>query len=49
MDRTDMRMQNQEAALKNLETQFGQLAQSINTRPRGGFPSDIEVIKGKGP
>ncbi|KAK8562424.1 hypothetical protein V6N12_010502 [Hibiscus sabdariffa] len=46
IDIIEMRMQNQEAALKSLETQVGQFAQILNTRPLGGFPSDIEVAKG---
>ncbi|KAK8568776.1 hypothetical protein V6N12_007318 [Hibiscus sabdariffa] len=46
MDRTEMRMQNQEAALKSLENQVGQISQVLNTRQRGGFPSDTEVAKG---
>ncbi|KAK8557839.1 hypothetical protein V6N13_008289 [Hibiscus sabdariffa] len=46
MDRTEVRMQNQEAALKSLENQVGQISQALNSRPIGGFPSDIEVAKG---
>ncbi|GMI67550.1 hypothetical protein HRI_000424300 [Hibiscus trionum] len=42
MDRTKMRMQNHEATLKSLETQVGQFAQILNSRPMGGFPSDTE-------
>ncbi|KAK8680147.1 hypothetical protein V6N13_109100 [Hibiscus sabdariffa] len=45
MDRTEMRMQNQEAALKSLENQVGQISQVLNTRQWGGFPSDTEVAK----
>ncbi|KAK8708390.1 hypothetical protein V6N13_059432 [Hibiscus sabdariffa] len=41
-----MRMQNQEAALKSLENQVGQISSVLNTRQRGGFPSDTEVAKG---
>ena len=40
-----MRLQNQEAAIKTLETQVGQFAQNINTRPQGGLPSNIKVAK----
>ncbi|KAK8997960.1 hypothetical protein V6N11_012495 [Hibiscus sabdariffa] len=46
MDRTEMRMQNQKAALKSLENQVGQISQVLKSRPMGGFPSDIEVAKG---
>ncbi|KAL4342063.1 hypothetical protein GQ457_08G017400 [Hibiscus cannabinus] len=38
--------QNQDAALKSLETQVGQISQVLNTRPKGIFPSDNEVAKG---
>ncbi|KAK8670313.1 hypothetical protein V6N13_105069 [Hibiscus sabdariffa] len=41
-----MRMQNQEAALKSLENQVGHISQVLNTRQRGGFPTDTEVAKG---
>ncbi|KAK8549159.1 hypothetical protein V6N13_063555 [Hibiscus sabdariffa] len=46
MDITEMRMQNQEAALKSLENQVVQISQALNSRPMGGFPSDTEVAKG---
>ncbi|KAK8676208.1 hypothetical protein V6N13_034260 [Hibiscus sabdariffa] len=46
MDRTKMRIQNQEAALKSLENQVGQISQALKSRPVGGFPSDTEVAKG---
>ncbi|KAK8640569.1 hypothetical protein V6N13_008321 [Hibiscus sabdariffa] len=39
-------MQNQEAALKSLENQVGQISQVLKSRPFGGFPSDTEVAKG---
>ncbi|KAK9011952.1 hypothetical protein V6N11_040023 [Hibiscus sabdariffa] len=39
-------MQNQEAALKSLENQFGQISQVLKSRPSGGFLSDTEVAKG---
>ncbi|KAK8601019.1 hypothetical protein V6N12_050864 [Hibiscus sabdariffa] len=38
-------MQNQEAALKSLENQVGQISQVLKSRPMGGFPSDTEVAK----
>ncbi|KAK8625742.1 hypothetical protein V6N13_056903 [Hibiscus sabdariffa] len=41
-----MKLQNHDATLKSLETQVGQISQILNTRPIGGFPSDIEVAKG---
>ncbi|KAK8690856.1 hypothetical protein V6N13_074382 [Hibiscus sabdariffa] len=43
MDRTEMKLQNQDATLKSLETQVGQISQILNTRPVGGFPSDTET------
>ncbi|KAK8574682.1 hypothetical protein V6N12_062371 [Hibiscus sabdariffa] len=46
MDRIEMKLQNQDATLKSLETQVGQISQILNTRPIGGFPSDIKVAKG---
>ncbi|KAK8696861.1 hypothetical protein V6N13_001985 [Hibiscus sabdariffa] len=46
MDITEIRMQNQETALKSLENQVGQISQVLKTRPMGGFPSDTEVAKG---
>ncbi|KAL4342285.1 hypothetical protein GQ457_08G033780 [Hibiscus cannabinus] len=46
MDMTEMRMQNQEAALKSLENQVAQISQMLDTRPMGGFPSDTKVAKG---
>ncbi|KAK8572982.1 hypothetical protein V6N12_029022 [Hibiscus sabdariffa] len=39
-------MQNQEAALKSLENQVGQISHALNTRQQGGFPSNTEVAKG---
>ncbi|KAK8625863.1 hypothetical protein V6N13_057020 [Hibiscus sabdariffa] len=41
-----MRMQNQEATLKYLENQVGQISQVLKSRPIGGIPSDTEVAKG---
>ncbi|KAL4383998.1 hypothetical protein GQ457_15G015910 [Hibiscus cannabinus] len=46
MDRTEMKLQNEDATLKSLETQVGQISQILNTRLVGGFPSDNEVPKG---
>ncbi|KAK8510303.1 hypothetical protein V6N12_073374 [Hibiscus sabdariffa] len=46
MDRTEMWMQNQEATLKSLENQVGQISQVLKSRSMGGFPSDTEVAKG---
>ncbi|KAK8625270.1 hypothetical protein V6N13_090145 [Hibiscus sabdariffa] len=46
MDRTEMKLHNQDATLKSLETQVGQISQILNTRPVGEFPSDTEVAKG---
>ncbi|XP_010247573.1 PREDICTED: uncharacterized protein LOC104590557 [Nelumbo nucifera] len=39
----ETRFQNQEASIKNLENQVGQLAQLISTRIPGTLPSNIEV------
>ncbi|XP_010246432.1 PREDICTED: uncharacterized protein LOC104589722 [Nelumbo nucifera] len=38
-----MRFQNQEASIKNLETQVGQLAQMISSRVQGALPSNTEA------
>ncbi|KAL4361212.1 hypothetical protein GQ457_04G017450 [Hibiscus cannabinus] len=46
MDRTEMKLQNQDATLKSLETQVRQISQILNTRPVGRFSSDTEVAKG---
>ncbi|KAL4379684.1 hypothetical protein GQ457_02G027280 [Hibiscus cannabinus] len=46
MDRTEMRMQNQEVALKSLENQVGQISQVLKSRPIGEFPSDTKFAKG---
>ena len=48
MNRTEIRLQNQEAAIKSLETQVVQFAQRHNTIPQGGLPRNIEVAKGIG-
>ncbi|XP_073124805.1 uncharacterized protein [Henckelia pumila] len=39
---TDTRLQNQDASIKNLETQLGQLANIIAGRTQGTLPSDTE-------
>ncbi|XP_073120605.1 uncharacterized protein [Henckelia pumila] len=39
---TETRMQNQDASIKNLENQIGQLAKSISSRYQGTLPSDTE-------
>ena len=45
MEKTEMRLQNNEASLKSLENQVGQVAHILRTRPIGGLPSDTEVAK----
>ena len=45
MEKTEMRLQNNEANLKSLENQVGQVAQILRTGPIGGLPIDIEVAK----
>lgn len=40
INRTENNYKNQEAAIKNLENQLGQLAKQIAERPQGKFPSD---------
>ena len=42
MSRTQTYMQNQDAVMRNLEAQMGQLATTINTRPQGTLPSNSE-------
>ncbi|XP_073138829.1 uncharacterized protein [Henckelia pumila] len=39
---TETRMQNQDASIKNLENQIGQLAKSMSSRELGTLPSDTE-------
>ncbi|XP_010247584.1 PREDICTED: uncharacterized protein LOC104590568 [Nelumbo nucifera] len=39
----ETRFQNQEASIKNLETQVGQLAQMISSRVQGALPSNTEA------
>ncbi|XP_073120512.1 uncharacterized protein [Henckelia pumila] len=39
---TETRLQNQDASIRNLETQLGQLANIISGRTQGTFPSDTE-------
>ncbi|WRX27887.1 Retrotransposon gag domain - like 10 [Theobroma cacao] len=48
MSKTNAIIQSYGASLRNLETQMGQLANSINSRPQGALPSDTQVNpKGK--
>src|ERR1044072_7847063 len=42
MNRTENNYKNQEAAIKNLENQLGQMARQMNERPPGKFPSDTQ-------
>src|ERR1044072_3159017 len=42
MTRTENISKNQEAAIKNLETQVGQLAKQISDIPSGNFPGDTQ-------
>src|ERR1044072_1803915 len=42
MKRTENNYKNQEAAIKNLENQLGQMARQMNERPPGKFPSDTQ-------
>src|ERR1044072_18389 len=42
MARTENITKNQDAAIKNLETQVGQLAKQISERPAGEFPGDTQ-------
>ncbi|XP_073119954.1 uncharacterized protein [Henckelia pumila] len=39
---TETRMQNQDASIKNLENQIGQLAKTISSRDQGTLPGDTE-------
>ena len=43
MKNMEMNQANLGASLKNLETQMGQLAQSVREHPPKSFPSDIET------
>ncbi|GMJ03687.1 hypothetical protein HRI_004037900 [Hibiscus trionum] len=43
MDRTEMRMNNQEATIKNLETQFGQFTTIFSSRTMGAASSSTEA------
>ena len=48
MTKTKSTLQNQSASIRNLETQVGQIANMLNTKPQGALPSNIEPIhKGK--
>ena len=55
MAKNDALMQNQSAmiqshaaSLRNLENHMGQLANALNSRPQGSFPSDTENPKREG-
>ncbi|XP_057418707.1 uncharacterized protein LOC130712907 [Lotus japonicus] len=43
INRSETNFKNQEASIKNLENQFGQLAKQVAERPPGKFPSDTVV------
>src|ERR1044072_8602767 len=43
MARTENVTKNQDAAIKILETQVGQLAKQISERPSGKFPGDTQI------
>ncbi|XP_050233798.1 uncharacterized protein LOC126682206 [Mercurialis annua] len=43
MQKTDSLLQNQQASIKSLENQIGQLALSMSTRTNGSLPSNTEV------
>ena len=42
MQKTDTLLQNQQASIRNLEGQLGQIAQQLSTRPSGSLPSKTE-------
>src|SRR5436189_5790273 len=42
MQENDARLKNQEASIKNIETQIGQLTNLLTARALGAFPSDTE-------
>ncbi|XP_061361020.1 uncharacterized protein LOC133304948 [Gastrolobium bilobum] len=48
MTRSDAIIHNQAASIKNLETQVGQLAEALRSRPQGTLPSNTEVLKKNG-
>ena len=43
MQAQQQQMQNQQASMRNLETQIGQLTNALNNRPPGRLPSDTQV------
>ncbi|KAL2505284.1 Uncharacterized protein Adt_20905 [Abeliophyllum distichum] len=43
INKTDNTLQHQQALLKNLETQIGQIAAALSESPQGTFPSDTET------
>ena len=43
MKETQSLFKNQDASIRNLETQIGQLSRQIAERPQGTFPSDTIV------
>src|ERR1044072_4311572 len=43
MTRTENNYKNQEAAIKNLQNQFGQMAKLMSERPPGKFPSNTQA------
>ncbi|KAL5579926.1 hypothetical protein UlMin_012368 [Ulmus minor] len=46
--KTKNHIQNQGAALRNLENQVGQLANALSSRPSGSFPSNTKIPKREG-
>ena len=42
MQENDARLKNQEASIKNIETQIGQLTNLLTGRAQGALPSDTE-------
>ena len=45
MQAQQQQMQNQQASMRNLETQIDQLANVLNNKPPGRLPSDTQVPK----
>ena len=43
MQATQTSFQNQQASIRNLEVQMGQIANVLNQREKGTLPSQIEV------
>ena len=48
MTKIETHIQNQGAALRNLENQVGQLANALSSRPSGSLLSNIEIPKRDG-